>query len=186
MVATSMVLIASLLYLTIIGSGIFQYASAFVNIVSPEKGAAVPAGSSLTILGTSDDNAQFNCNIQIIVDGHRPYQDTLPVAPGDYSRWTFVISPQYATIEEGINTITSKATCDAPYEPFLVLDPLTNQYVKHYSINVTGLPSGLQGGTADSEEPFVFPAPNEEPGDEGVQEGEGEDEDGGDEESLFG
>jgi hypothetical protein len=91
---------------------------------------AVPAGSSLTVSGTSDNNAQTNCNIQIIVNDHRPYQDTIPVAPGDYSEWTFVISSQYAEIEEGINTITSKAICDAPHEPFVKLDPLTRQYVK--------------------------------------------------------
>ena len=189
--AISMGLIGVLLSLTIMGGTFFQYASAFVNIVSPERGETVPAGSSLTVSGTSDDNPQFNCKIQIIVNDHRPYQDTIPVAPGDYSKWTFVINPQYAEIEEGINTITSKATCDAPYETFLKLDPLTRQYVKSYGINVTGVPSGLQGGGVNSEEPFVFPAPGEEPTDGGDQAGAeggdgGEDEDGGDEESLFG
>jgi hypothetical protein len=192
--AITMGSIAILLSLTITGTIFFQYASAFVNIVSPERGEAVPAGSSLTVSGTSDDNPQFNCKIQIIVNDHRPYQDTIPVAPGDYSKWTFVINPQYAEIEEGINTITSKATCDAPYETFLKLDPLTRQYVKSYGINVTGVPSGLQGEGVDSEEPFVFPPPGEESTDEGDRaeagEGEGgeggEDEDGGDEESLFG
>ena len=136
--AISMGLIAVLLSFTIMGAIFFQYASAFVNIVSPEKSEVVPAGSPLTVTGTSDDNAQTNCNIQILVNDHRPYQDTIPVAPGDYSDWTFVINPQYAEIEEGINTITSKAMCDTPHEPFLKLDPLTRQYVKHYSINVTG------------------------------------------------
>ena len=189
--AITMGSIAILLSFSIAGAIFFQYASAFVNIVSPERGEAVPAGSSLTISGTSDDNPQFNCKIQIIVNDHRPYQDTIPVAPGDYSKWTFVINPQYAEIEEGINTITSKATCDAPYETFLKLDPLTRQYVKSYGINVTGVPSGLQGEGVDSDEPFVFPSPGEEPTDEGDQAeaggGEGgEDEDGGDEESLFG
>ena len=166
--------------------GLAQYASAFVNIVSPEKGEAVPAGSSLTVSGTSDDNAQFNCNIQIIVNGHHPYQDTIPVAPGDYSEWTFVVNPQYAEIEEGINKITSKATCDAAYESFLVLDPLTKQYVKHYSINVTGV-SAATG--LDSEEPFVFPAPGEDSGDGGGDETEGDAEGDGEstsDDSLFG
>ena len=94
----------------------------------------------------------------VIVNDKRPYQETLPVGPGDYSKWTFVVNPQYAEIEEGINTITSKASCDAPYESFLKLTPLTKEYVKHYSINVTGVPpeAGL-----DSEEPFVIPAPAE-------------------------
>jgi hypothetical protein len=168
--ATSAGLIAALLSLTLIAAGLFQYASAFVNIVSPEKGEAVPAGSSLTVSGTSDDNTQFNCKVQIIVNDHRPYQDTIPVEPGDYSKWTFVVNPQYAEIEEGINTITSKATCDSPYEAFLVLDPITKQYVKHYGINVTGVPSGLG---ADTEEPFVFTAPGEDSG-EGADEITGE------------
>ena len=134
---TAIVIIALVLSLTAT-TGLFPFASAFVNIVSPSKGEPVPAGSSLTVSGTSDDNAQFNCKIMVIVNDKRPYQETLPVGPGDYSKWTFVVNPQYAEIEEGINTITSKASCDAPYESFLKLDPLTKEYVKHYSINVTG------------------------------------------------
>ena len=186
MPTASIVLIAIAMSLAIIGT---QYASAFVNIISPSKGEAVPAGSSLTVSGTSDDNTQTNCNIQIIVNDNRPYQDTIPVAPGDYSEWTFVVNPQYAEIEEGINTITSKALCDAPHEPFLVLDPLTRQYVKHYSVNVTGVPSGAEGGGVDSEEPFVFPAPGEDSGNGGdggsVGDGNG-DRDEESDDSLFG
>lgn len=105
--------------------------------------------------------SQSHCNIQIIVNDNRPYQDTIPVAPGDYSEWTFVVNPQYAEIEEGINTITSKASCDVPHEPFLKLDPLTRQYVKHYGINVTGVPAGVQGGL-DLEQPPVFPPTEDE------------------------
>jgi hypothetical protein len=159
-------------------TGIIQFANAFVNIISPSKGEAVPARSPLTVSGTSDDNAQTNCNVQVLVNDHRPYQDTIPVAPGDYSDWTFVVNPQYAEIEEGINTITSKATCDAPLEPVLKQDPLTRQYEKHYSINVTGVPSGIQDGF-DSEDPFVFPAPGEESedGTEGEEDGDADGED---------
>jgi hypothetical protein len=171
---TAGVVIVSLVLSIASSTGLLQYANAFVNIVSPSKGEAVPAGSSLTVSGTSDDNTQFSCNIQILVNDHRPYQDTIPVAPGDYSDWTFVVSPEYAEIEEGINTITSKAICDAPYESFLKLDPLTRQYVKHYSINVTGVPSGMG---IDSEEPFVFPAPGEDSGDETEEDGDEDAED---------
>src|SRR5215207_4070962 len=87
--ATAVVVIALMLSLTISTTGFFPYASAFVNIVSPSKGEAVPAGSSLTVSGTSDDTTQTNCNIQVIVNDNRPYQDTNPVGPGDYSKWTF-------------------------------------------------------------------------------------------------
>ena len=173
--AATVVVIALMLSLTISSMGFFPFASAFVNIVSPSKGEAVPAGSTLIVSGTSDDTAQTNCNIQIIVNDKRPYQDTIPVEPGDYSKWTFVVNPQYAEIEEGINTITSKASCDTPHEPFLVLDPLTRQYVKHYSINVTGVPAGAG---VDSQEPFVFSAPGEESGaEEGGTGGEEDEED---------
>jgi hypothetical protein len=97
--------------------------------------------------------------------------------------WTFVVNPQYAEIEEGINTMTSKASCDTPHEPFLVLDPLTRQYVKHYSINVTGVPAGAG---VDSQEPFVFSAPGEDSGDvaDGAG-GEDEDEESTSDESIF-
>ena len=72
------------------------------------------------------------------------------------------------------------------YEPLLVLDPLTKQYVKHYSINVTGVSAAT--GLA-SEEPFVFPAPGEDSGDGGVDETEGDAEGDGEstsDDSLFG
>jgi hypothetical protein len=181
--AAAVVVIALMSSLTVSSMGFFPFASAFVNIVSPSKGEAVPAGSTLTVSGTSDDTAQTNCNIQIIVNDNRPYQDTIPVSPGDYSEWTFVVNPQYAEIEEGINKITAKALCDTAHEPFLVLDPLTRQYVKHYSINVTGVPSGAG---LDSQEPFVFPAPGEDSGD-GVDGtgGEDEDEESTSDESIF-
>ena len=167
-----------ILLLSFSSARLIQYASAFVNIDSPAKDGTVPAGSSLTISGTSDDNVQFNCKVLVIVNDKRPYQETTPVGPGDYSKWTFVVNPQYAEIEEGINTITSKASCDTPHEPFLVLDPLTRQYVKHYSINVTGVPVGVGAG---SEEPFIFTAPGE---DSGAEEDGTEEEATGDDEST--
>jgi hypothetical protein len=173
---TSLLLVIILLLsFSLASPGLFRYVSAFVHIVSPEKQEAVPAGSSLTVSGNSDDNPQFNCKVLIIVNDKRPYQETIPVRPGDYSKWTFVVTPQYTEIQEGINTITSKATCDSQYEPVLKLDPLTKEYVKYYGINVTGMPSGSELG---SQEPFVFQAPGEnsrEEGGDGTVGGESED-----------
>ena len=183
--AKTAIVIIALLSLTA-STGFIPFASAFVNIVSPSKGEPVPAGSSLEISGTSNDNAQTNCKIQVIVNDKRPYQETTPVGPGDYSKWVFIVTPQYSEIEEGINKITSKAICDAAHEPFLVQDPITKQYVKHYSINVTGVPAATG---LDSEEPFVFPAPGEDSGDGGGDEIEGDAEGDGEstsDDSLFG
>ena len=182
----AVVVLVIVLLLLFVVLGLIQYASAFVNIASPEKGESVPAGSSLTVSGTSDDTTQSNCKILIIVNDRRPYQETIPLGPGDYSKWTFVINPKYAEIEQGINTITSKASCDAPYEPILKLDPLTQEYVKYYGINITGVPSGAE---PSSKEPFVFPAPGQDSGvggGEGTDEGRNDEEDSTSEGSLFG
>jgi hypothetical protein len=156
--STIAVTIILVIYLTTSSSGLFQFASAFVQITSPPKNEVVTAGSPLEVLGTSDDNTQFNCNIQIIVNNNRPYQNATPVAgPGDYSKWSFTITPQYAEIEPGINKITSKAICDARYEPFLVQDNITRQFVKFYSINVTGTPSSLGNFVPSPEAPSASP-----------------------------
>jgi hypothetical protein len=69
---TAGVVIVSLVLSIASSTGLLQSANAFVNIVSPSKGEAVPAGSSLTVSGTSDNNTQFSCNIQILVNDHRP------------------------------------------------------------------------------------------------------------------
>jgi hypothetical protein len=47
--ASKIIVIATLVISVIATAGFIQYASAFVNIISPSKGEAVPAGSSLTI-----------------------------------------------------------------------------------------------------------------------------------------
>jgi hypothetical protein len=126
----------------------FEIASAFLQITSPSKGEVVSAGSELQVSGISDDNANINCKVLVVVNNKRPYQETIPTGvsgPGDFSKWLFTISSQYADIKEGVNKITAKASCDSQYEPVLVLDNFTNQYVKYYSINVTGVSSGLRG-----------------------------------------
>lgn len=165
---------------SLIGITFFEAANAFVHITSPPKEEAVPAGSPLEISGNSDDTAQSNCKVLVIVDDKQPYQETTPTGPGglnDYSKWSFTISPQYAEIEEGLNKITAKATCDALYGPELKQDLLTKQYEKHYSINVTGIPGG------NLAPPFAPPSGGIGES-EGVEsEGEGEGEGGESEES---
>ena len=167
-------LVILVVYLTTSNSGPFQFAGAFIQITSPPKNELVPAGSPLEISGTSDDNAQFNCKIQVIVNGKRPYQDATPVTgPGDYSKWSFTITPQYTEIEPGINKITSKAICDAPYELFLVRDN-----IKFYSINVTGTTSSLGGFVPSPEAPSA--SPDEQSSGDGDLEGNGDNANTGD------
>jgi hypothetical protein len=176
---------------SLIGITFFEAANAFVHITSPPKEEAVPAGSPLEISGNSDDTAQTNCKVLVIVDDKQPYQETTPTGPGglnDYSRWSFTISPQYAEIEEGLNKITAKATCDALYGPELKQDLLTKQFEKHYSINVTGIPGG------NLAPPFASPSGDIGESEGGEGEGESEGGESGesgesgetDEDSLFG
>ena len=138
----------------------FQSANAFVKITSPVTGQTVPAGSSnLQITGTSDDTADSNCKVLIILNNKHPYQETTPTGAAgqnDYSNWTFTLTPQYTDIEEGINKITAKASCAAPYEPILVQDNTTHTFVKHYSVNVTGVSTT----PAEEDNNFVFPLPS--------------------------
>jgi hypothetical protein len=189
--------------ISLIGITFFEAANAFIHITSPPKEEAVPAGSPLEISGDSSDTAQSNCKILVVVDDKQPYQEATPTGPGgpnDYSTWSFTVSPSYAEIEEGLNKITAKASCDSLLSPELKQDLLTKQYEKHYSINVTGIPSG------NLAPPFSSPSDGIGVGEGGVSEGEdeggvsegedeggvseGEDEggvsDGTDEDSLFG
>jgi hypothetical protein len=172
--------------ISLIGITFFEAANAFVHITSPPKEEAVPAGSPLEISGDSDDTVQSNCKVLVIVDDKQPYQETTPAGPGgpnDYSKWSVTISPPYAEIEEGLNKITAKATCDALYGPELKQDLLTKQYEKHYSINVTGIPGG------NLAPPFAAPSDDigvSEGGESEGGESEGGESDGTDEDSLFG
>jgi hypothetical protein len=118
-----------------------------VKITSPAKGQQVPIGG-LTISGTSTDDPVDNCQVSIILNGVKPYQETNATGPGsepgkatDYSTWKYTFTPSYAVIKEGVNKITSKISC-SPSKPTSV--------AKWYSVNVTGVANTkmLQQGQA--------------------------------------
>jgi hypothetical protein len=74
-----------------------------VRITSPTKGQQVPIGI-LTISGVSKDNATSDCNVNVIVNHVRPYQNTSATGSGganDYSNWTFSLTPKYTIIKQG-------------------------------------------------------------------------------------
>jgi hypothetical protein len=118
-----------------------------VKITSPAKGQQVPIGG-LTISGTSTDDPVDNCQVSIILNAVKPYQETIATGPGsesgkatDYSTWKYTFTPSYAVIKEGVNKITSKISC-SPSEP--------TSSAKWYSVNVTGVANTkmLQQGQA--------------------------------------
>jgi hypothetical protein len=103
-----------------------------IKIISPDKGDLVPlnSNSSLVINGVSKDNATSDCDVSIIINNVKPYQNVNPTGvqgDNDYSNWQYTVSSNYTNINEGNNKITSKILC---------LDgPQTSQ--AYYSVNIT-------------------------------------------------
>ena len=89
------------------------------------------AGKGLAISGTSAGNATSSCQVSVIVNGIKPYQNATPTGsrgPGDYSKWSFMLTPKYAPLKDGQNKITSRFSCGN--------DPKS---ASHNSVNVTGV-----------------------------------------------
>ena len=103
-----------------------------VKIISPDKGDLVPLNSnnSLVIHGVSKDNVTSDCDVSVIINNVKPYQNVKPTGiqgDNDYSNWQYTVSSNYTNINEGNNKITSKILC---------LDgPQTLQ--AYYSVNIT-------------------------------------------------
>lgn len=93
-------------------SGQLQAQTMGVNITSPERGKTIPVNSSLTVSGKSTDNPFDEiCHVSVIVNSVRPYQPATADGRGqasDYSKWFFILSPNYTSIKEGINEITAR------------------------------------------------------------------------------
>ena len=84
-----------------------------IDIASPNNDDHVPMGN-LSVYGTSSDDAISFCEVGVILNEDRPYQNTTALGDGgqdDYSNWTYTITPSYANIEEGINEIASRIVC---------------------------------------------------------------------------
>jgi hypothetical protein len=112
-----------------------------VKITSPTKGQQVPIGI-LKVEGTStagqdlDKELHTDCKVSLILNDIKPYQPVIPTGSGgqnNYSTWSYMLTPNYATIEEGVNKITSKLSCD------------NDTTAKWYSVNVTGIAGGQEG-----------------------------------------
>ena len=94
-----------------------------VKITSPTKHQLVPIGKNLIITGTSRyqgflvNPATSHCQVSIIVNGIKPYHTSTATGPGgaaDYSKWKFLLSSNYTTIEQGPNNkITARYTCSS-------------------------------------------------------------------------
>ena len=110
-----------------------------VRITSPTKGQQVPIGKDLMIAGISLSNATSHCQVSVIVNSVKPYQNATASGPGgasDYSKWNFNLNS--SMIKEGVNKITAKFACRP--------NPSAASF---YSVTVTG--TGIAGGTSPSQ-----------------------------------
>jgi hypothetical protein len=91
----------------------------------------VPVGKDLTVSGISIDNATSNCQVSVIVNNVKPYQNATAAGTGGathYSKWNFVLTSKYTTIKPGENRITAKYECPN--------NPASKAFS---SVNVTGV-----------------------------------------------
>jgi hypothetical protein len=114
-----------------------------VKITSPTKGEKVPVGKHVVISGTSAGNSNstsINCQVSVIVNGIKPYRPATAngsSGSGDYSKWSFTLTPNYTAIKAGQNKITAKYAC--------ANNPAA---LSHNSVNVTGLITSSGNTTA--------------------------------------
>ena len=102
-----------------------------IKITSPTRGQQVPVGKELTISGTSMDSPTANCQVAVIVNNVKPYQNATAAGSGgaaDFSKWNFALTSKYTTIKQGDNRITARNEC--------VDNPASKGFS---SVNVTGV-----------------------------------------------
>jgi hypothetical protein len=138
-------------------SGQLQAQTIGVNITSPERGKTIPVNSSLTVSGKSTDNPFDEiCQVSVIVNSVRPYQPATANGSigqaSDYSKWFFILSPNYTSIKEGINEITARLSC---------LPSITtgNNLTRWYSVNVTGVTVDQNATAAATTTPTITTSP---------------------------
>ncbi|MDF2769059.1 MAG: hypothetical protein K0S91_1894, partial [Nitrososphaeraceae archaeon] len=158
LIASIVVLILVISHTGII-SGQLQAQTIGVNITSPERGKTIPVNSSLTVSGKSTDNPFDEiCQVSVIVNSVRPYQPATANGSigqaSDYSKWFFILSPNYTSIKEGINEITARLSC---------LPSITtgNNLTKWYSVNVTGVTVDQNATAAATTTPTITTSPTQ-------------------------
>jgi hypothetical protein len=110
-----------------------------VKVASPINEEQVSVGNNnLKFIGTSTDSINSDCQVSVILNDIKPYQNVLPTGPGgkgDYSLWSFLLTPDYnATIKEGPNKVTAKLSCANP-------NAATPALTTHYSVFFRGVNS---------------------------------------------
>jgi hypothetical protein len=124
-----------------------------VEITYPNADQHIPSGK-LTIYGTSSDSHLTLCQVYVLLNDERPYQNATATGregKDDYSKWTFTFDPYYSLIREGANELVSKVICH--------YNDGTNS-TSHNKINVTGVGSARTGLINQSQQATgIVPSP---------------------------
>ncbi len=84
----------------------------------------------------SADNQTSNCEVYVIVNDQKPFQNATMTDSGGanyYSTWTFIYTDKYYLIQEGLNELTVKLSSIDDDDVVIV--------TKCYSVNVVGVSS---------------------------------------------
>ena len=123
-----------------------------IQITPPQEGQQVPPGE-LTIQGTSSDDENKNCRVYADVNDITPMQNVSAAGDSkknnDFSKWSFMYTPEYQLIKQGENELTAKITCSGDRNPntdALILmstssaPPTSSSPLsKWHTVNVTGV-----------------------------------------------
>ena len=94
---------------------------------------------TVQLTGTSTDNTTIDCQVSVIANDIKPYQNTTATGPGgenDYSAWTYFLAPPL--LKEGSNKVTARILC---IDPSIEGDNVAagHNLVKHSSVFFTVL-----------------------------------------------
>jgi hypothetical protein len=124
-----------------------------VKITSHTQNQEVPTGTMM-INGISSDTSSNTCSVYIILNNVKPYQKVIPLSKengqsgsNDFSTWKYTFTPQYATIKEGNNKMTSKISCDAQTTG---VSSTNSNLTKFNSLNVTGVTTNSGNSSSNS------------------------------------
>jgi hypothetical protein len=116
-------------------STLIPSSAAYLKIFTPTKGQQVPAGSFLTITGTSTPSnaTHTKCNVQLQTNQHG-YKPVSPLGPaGTYTNWKGATSEP---VKVGQNQVEGQFQCFAP-------NTTTPNFTKHLVRNFTGIQTNI-------------------------------------------
>jgi hypothetical protein len=112
---------------------------------------------SLQLAGTSTDTINTDCQVSVIDNNIKPYQNTKATGSGgksDYSTWAYSLTP--SLIKEGSNKVTARISCMNPYATSIASTDSTT-LVKHSSVFFTILSTPTTVAAANNSSTITTP-----------------------------